>query len=234
MTDAFTIKDAREVVLDLLNDPTGVRYAPPTDGETTPNYRRVDRALGSAGRSLLDEYVKRGGSRFDEQLTDVSTDEDDGTVEMATQNVVDVRDVRIADDDGSFVSVRGGDIGADYYPDQVERELQLTIVRHFPLANAKETDYLTGVVAGHARSWSTWDDLVCAMAADALGAKDKLTNDAIARAIKRGRSSIFGHVRLPASMPWPERRITELYLPGNLRWIWFENEQRLQLVYGRA
>lgn len=231
---ALTIEDAREVTLDLLNDPTGVRYAPPTDGETTAQYRRVDRALNAAASMLLDEYLAKGGTRFNEQLTGITSSATDGTVELDAYHVAHIKAVMVAEDD-TFVAIRGGDHTADYLPDEVARTLRLTVVRHFPVSRSPDPDdLLMGTVAGAARSWPAYDQLICAMAADSLGAKDRLTNAAITRAIERGRAAVIQHVRLPAALPWPERRISESYLPSQLRWLWFEREQRLQLVYGRS
>lgn len=224
---AYTMEDARQVVLDNLDDETGARFAR-TTGTNTTDYTRIDRALRGALSSMLDEYT---GDRFDEQI-EVSTSATDGTVGLASYDIAKIKHARVALSTTATYALPGADVGSGGLPDRTARNLTLTIVRLFPIPPAPDaTDLLCGVVEGRARSWDAFDELVCARAADALGAKTDETRAAIQRSIARLSASVTGQQRNPRSKPWPARETDPFYLSGRLRWVWTPRTQTMQLLF---
>lgn len=224
---AYTMEDARQVVLDNLDDETGARFAR-TTGTNTTDYTKIDRALRGALSSVLDEYK---GDRFDEQI-EVSTSSTDGTASLAAYDVAKIKGARVLLSTNASYALPGGDIASGGLPDLTSRDLILTIVRLFPIPPAPDaTDLLCGTVEGRARSWDAFDELVCARAADALGAKTDETRAAIQRSIERLERSVRGQQRNPASKPWPARETDPFYLSGRLRWVWTPRTQTLQLLF---
>lgn len=227
-----TFEEAREDTLDLLDDETGRRYAPPDPDTGLLNYKKLDRQLGITISSLLDEYVKSGGDRFDEEI-DTSTDETTGAVDLAAEDILHIQGVLVdPNDDGTLYPVEEGDKRVRGVVDASERILRLIVVRRLvPARNPSKDDLLMGTVAGAARSWGAFDELVCNETADRIGAKDNENRAAIQRTIAKLRGSIFTHKKEPSVLPWGRRRRTVTTLQDSLRWIWLQREQRLQLLY---
>lgn len=229
---AYDIEDAREQVLEFLDDESGERYARET-GTNTTNYRKVDRALRGAVSSTLDDYVRRGGDRFDEELT-LTTDADTGKVEVGGDKLAHVRSIRVVSGSSSY-RVMEGDKHVGGRADLVERSLIATVVRLFEVPPEPDVDdLLMGTVEGAARSWDAFDELVCARAAKTLGIKDlKPERQAILREqIAEREKSVLSHSRTPAAKPWPERRPSTTVVGADLRWLFFPHEQELALVFG--
>jgi hypothetical protein len=227
----YRFVNAREQVLEHLDDESGARYARET-GSNTESFRKIDRQLKNQCSSTLDDYVRRGGDRFNE-LLEVSTSSDTGSIDLASYGLLHIRGVRV-DTGSALYRIEEGDALAGGRPDLVERDLELTVVRAFvPPESPDEDDWLMGDAVGVARSWDAFDELVCARAADALGAKNDETRAAIQRQIARLEKAVFGHTRTPAALPWLSKRTPAgLFLSGRLRWLWHAKEQRLDLVYG--
>lgn|GEM_PF-2449397 len=226
----YRISDAREQVLEHLDDESGARYARET-GANTESFRKVDRALRNALSSCVDDYVSAGGDRFNERI-EVTTTATDGIADLSDEKVGHIRGVRI-NSGSSLYRIDGGDVLAGGLPDAVARDLTLTAVRRLELADvADPDDLLLGTTAGVARSWDAFDEWVCARASDALGAKDDETRKALLRTLERCERSVMQHKRTPSSRPWPARSPSDLFMSGRLRWLWFPREQELQLVIG--
>ena len=226
----YKVSDAREQVLEHLDDESGDRYARET-GSNTTNYRKIDRALKVAVSTCVDDYCARGGDRFNENLA-VSTTATAGKADLSTYKTAHVRSVRVSSNSVLY-RIEEGDVGAGGRPDLTVRALELQIVRRFEMASAPdEDDLLMGITGTVARSWDAFDEWVCARASDALGAKDNERRDGLLRILARCEKAVFQHKRTPAAHPWPERNVSELYLSGRLRWLWFPHEQELQLVFG--
>src|SRR5512139_1459011 len=224
---AYTMEDARAVVLDSLDDESGARFAR-TTGTNTSDYTKIDRALRGALSSRLDWYT---GDRFDEVIS-VSTSATDGVIDLASYEIAKIKGVRVALSTAATYAIPEGDVAAGGLPDTTSRDLKIVIVRLFPIPAAPVADdLLCGTVDGRARSWDAFDELVCFTAADALGAKNDETRAAIQRNIKRLEGSVMGQQRNPRGKPWPDRTVDPLYLSGRLRWLWFPREQDLQLVF---
>lgn len=223
---AYTMEDARQVVLDNLDDETGARFAR-TTGTNTTDYTKIDRALRGSLSSVLDEYR---GDRFDEVI-EVETSATDGTVSLAQYDVAKIKHARLLLTSDATYPLPGADVSAGGLPDTTARDLLLTIVRLFTIPPAPDaTDLLCGVVEGRARSWDAFDELVCARAADALGAKADETRAAVQRNIERLERSARGQQRNPPAKPWPERNVDPMSLSGRLRWTWVPRTQTLQLL----
>lgn len=229
------MSDAREQVLEDLDDESGDRYARET-GSNTVSYRKIDRALRTAFSAALDDYVAFGGDRFDEELA-IVTAAATGTVAIPGERIAHFKNVRVdltASGGGKF-RMKEGDKAAGGRADLTSRTLVATVVRLFEIPNpAQPDDLLAGVVAGAARSWDAFDAWVCARAADALGAKDEKNNAAVLRKVAGLEKSVRGQKRNPASKPWPERETSSMLLSGDLRWLWFPHEQIFQTVFGGA
>ncbi len=222
---AYTIFDARQVVLENLDDETGVRFAR-LPGTNTASYVKIDRALRGACSSCLDDYR---GDRFDETI-EVSTSSV-GVVSLAAYQIQQVKGVRV-DTGATTYRIEPGDLASGGRPDNTARDLLVTITRMFPIpATPATTDLLMGTVDGAARSWDAFDEWVCARASDSLGAKTDETRAAIQRNIKRLEESVKGHKRIPASKPWPERRVDGALYAARLRWLWDARAASFSLVF---
>jgi hypothetical protein len=229
---AFRFLDAREQVLEHLDDESGARYARET-GVNTESFRKVDRTLKTAISACVDEYVKAGGDRFNE-IVEATTSASDGKASLAVEKLSHIRSVRV-DNGTSLYRVEEGDNAAGNTPYLAERDLQMTVVRFFePPQVPDPNDLLMGTVAGAARSWDAFDAWVCARAAKMLGIKDlePSRQKALLDLVAELERAVMGHKRTPASKPWPERRPADALVTGRARWLWFPREQELQLVLG--
>lgn len=222
----LTIGDARSQILDHLDDELGRRYAPNDD------FTKVDRALRSALNRCLDDYVAAGGDRFDENV-DCTTSASDGSVNLADEKLLHIRGVLVnPTTDGTLYPIDSGDKLSRGLIDLTSRDLVLVAVRQFPIEeDPNGDDLLVGEVNGAARSWDSFDEWVCARAALQLGIKDDEMRRALLATIEDLRSSIVGQKKNPASRPWPERRTYSFLLQNQLRWLWYQREQTLQLVF---
>lgn len=222
--------DAREQVLENLDDESGQRYARET-GTNTESFRKLDRKLKSALCACLDDYVAAGGDRFNESLPTATTS---GTAGLAAEYVRHIVDVRV-DNGVSTYRLAEGDVGAGGLPDETDRDLLLTVVRWFePPQVPDPQDLLMGTEVGAAPSWDAFDEWVCARAALDLGVKDKEGDRQaiLANLEARLRRSVMGAKRTPSSKPWPERSLPPFFLSGRLRWMWLPHDQELRLVFG--
>lgn len=227
MTDALTIGDARDTVLDHLDDPRGVRFNKAGD------YVRIDRKLRSAQSSCLEDYVVEGGDRFDEAVS-VDTSADDGTAQLAAYDPLHVRAVLLQPDDtdpSTLVPLDEGDRTVRGSPDTSARTLSVIIIRRFAIPNpADASDLLMGTVAGAARSWAGFDEWVCAVAAKELGTKDMEGSSRMGELVAEKRESVLRHVRTPRSEPWPSRRASSWPL-RRMKWIWMPMPRTVSLVF---
>jgi hypothetical protein len=230
----FTVDEAREEVLALLDDEDGRRPAPTnTDGET--DWTKVDRALRKSLDTCLDEYASEGGDRFDEEVS-VSSDTE-GLVELATYDIRDIRAVLLDVGDSNFYPLEAADRTARGPIDTEARDLKLIIIRaHRLIRNPDPADLLVGQEDGVARSWETFDQWVCAAAADKLGAKDAETRQAILREIDRCKGSVLPQKRVPQVLPWgaAANRVRHISIQNQLSWIWTARAQTMQLIYRSA
>ncbi len=228
----LTIGEARRLALEHLDDENGERYARKT-GSNTTSWSKIDRALRSAQSRCIDDYVGRGGDRFDEQV-DVTTSSD-GTVNIDEYGNPFIRGVLIRPSDtGSFWPIEPGDKLQRIDPDNEERNLRVTIVRRFEIPDpADEDDLLMGTVQGAARSWDAFDNWVVARAALQLGIKDDEMRRALVATIADLQQSVFGHRRNPPATPWPQATASwRVAWWGQLRWTYLEREQTIALYYG--
>lgn len=230
----LTVRAARETVLEHLDDESGERFARAT-GSNTESFTKIDRALRSAQSRCLDDYIAAGGDRFDEQV-DVTT-EDDGTVSLAGYDNPSIRGVMVVpDSDGSMYPIEPGDKMSRLDPDDVERDLKVTLVRRFTIPDpVDEDDLLMGQTAGVARSWDAFDHWVCARAAIQLGIKDDELRRALVATADDLKASVLGQRRTPSYLPWPTAGLRrQRSFSRDLRWTWLQREQTLVLFYGVA
>lgn len=229
---AFTIRDAREAVLEHLDDERGERYARET-GTNTVGYRKLDRALRVQVSGSLKDASAGGYDQFDEEIA-LSTSATDGTVAAPGERIAHIKGVRV-DIGVSTYRVEEGDKSSGGLPDRTSRDLLLTIVRLFDVPlNPLEDDLLLGTVAGAARSDDAFDAWVCARAAKQLGIKDlaPARQALLLQHIAELERTVIGQKRNPGALPWPERVSPRMLVNGRLRWLWFPHEQTLQLVFG--
>lgn len=230
----LTVSEARTTVLEHLDDESGVRYARLT-GANTENFAKIDRALRSALSRCVDDYVRAGGDRLDEQIS-VTTDSADGTVSLAAYDRPTIRNVLVSVNSGSyFYPLQSQDKFSRGTPDTTARDLSVTIVRSFTLPAIRDTsDALVSAGDGSAQSWDAFDHWVCARAALQLGIKDDELRQSLVATIQDLERSILTHRRQPAGMPWPSRQNDHAWRYGlsrNLEWTWLAKEQKLALFY---
>jgi hypothetical protein len=226
----FTIADARQVVLEALDDETGVRFAR-LPGTNTVSYVKIDRALRVACTSALDDYR---GDRFDETIEVTSSTA--GEIDLASYKIHEIKSVRVSTGVASY-RVMPGDAASGGRPDSTARDLVLTITRRHEIPNPPDTDdLLLGTTAGAARSWDAFDQWVCLQAAKSLGIKtlEAARAQQLVGEIAALEKSVKAHKRIPGGKPWPERRTDTLYLSGRLRWLWDARTQTMSLVHGVA
>lgn len=232
--DAFRVGECREQVLDHVDDEDGRRYAPIDDDTGLPKYQKLDRCLRVSASALLDEYVREGGDRFDEDIS-VSTDTS-GIANLAAEKLLHIKSVLVIPDgsDGTLFPISEGDKQTRGLPDETERDLTLIAIRQHVLPDQPAADdLLMGTVDGAARSWPAFDELVCMTAADRICTKSNETRTGILRDIARLRTSVFTHKREPDVLPWGRRARSVGFssLQDTLHWIWLAREQRLQLLF---
>lgn len=228
---AYTIDDARAQVLDHLDDVAGSRYAR-VAGVT--DYTKVDRALRSALERCLDDYVAKGGDRFDEEVT-VTTDATTGKVSLVQYDPIHIRAVLIAPDTtGALFPVDTGNASERGLPDLTARTLQVRLVRSQKIKLKPDgSDFLVGAVNGNALSWSAFDEWVCARAALQMGIKDNEMRDALVATIGDLQTSVLGQRRIPSGQEWPSQPIRLIYtrIAMSLRWGWDARTRTMMMFF---
>lgn len=225
---ARTIGEAREDLLDLLDDEDNRRFK----GATAAPYSKIDRALRVSLDTCLDRYVKDGGDRFDEDL-DVTSDA--GLVDLLTEDVRAIRSVLAIPSSGTYVQIGEGDQLTRGVDDEEDRDLRLVIVRQHAIAeNPDDGDLLVGTVGGVARSWDTFDSWVIAVAADRIGSKDNETRAAIQRELARCEAAVLGHRRALPVKPWGASSRAPAFGLGRLRWFFQPRTQAMRLYLAPA
>lgn len=230
MTDSLTVGEARDEVLERLDDQKGRRYAPEALGGA--RYQRIDRALRTALDRCVDDYAVAGGDRLDEEVAK-TTSASTGSCSLLAERPAVIRWVTAEPSTSNLYPLEEADKGMGGLPDLSERDLRLRFVRRFRLAaSPAASDVLVAVdgVEGTARSWPAFDEWVCVRAALLLGTKDKEGTERLGELSNDLASAAIGQPRTPSSYPWP--------MPDNrsrllrrLRWSFTPSTFTLQLLF---
>lgn len=222
----LTLTQARQQVLDHIDDELGQRYAVNAAGAA--DFTKIDVALGNALSRCLSDYATAGGDNFTEEVS-TTTSATDGTASLASQGPVDIKDVRIQSGTASFWKVPGLRRRDIEMLDTVQRNIVVAFVREYVLPTVAGQP-LVGIGATSANTWLGFDGWVCAKAALQINIKDDELRQSLAALEADARGSVLGRVRLPRSKDWPMPRRMRSSPYDNVHWTYLKTTSTLQLV----
>lgn len=195
------------------------------DAGDTPRWTddEIREEIIAATSSVLEEYVRRGGERFDEQVEVEATS---GVASIGPYDPVDVRSVAI-DTGADLIPIESGGRHLRQTADTSTRDLVVMLVRR-PEAPTVDDDLLVP----DARTWADFDALICAKAAVFLCPKD---NDnrigKLGAVMEECRRTVMDAARVPRSY---ERRDStpRTSVWRSLRCVWLPGPRTITLFSG--
>jgi hypothetical protein len=193
----LTLAQARARLLDLLDDPNGVRF------NTDTLYTKIDVSLQAALSMCLSEYVTAGGDAFNVEVTATTSAAGLATL---TGPLLRICTVQVSSGSGTYYTVAPLVREDRRILEQSVRSLVIEVVKDYQVPTTSSHPLVgSGVTA--AASWQAFDQWVCAEAALLTAVMDNDRRQGLERMRDVFKASVMGRLNTPFSRPLPDAEV---------------------------